>query len=179
MKASEIVNKLKDVLLSSTEKEEETTPEVELKEEAPKAKKANKEEVKTETSNAEVKQINYSADEEPAEEATKENLEEETKENLEEAAPVEEEEKEKEESPYVTKEELSEVKAMVEKIMGMMEVKDYAKAEVPQELSTDEAPTEPLSHSPENQVSEKLGASISPNQNLNTTYGRVLKALSK
>ena len=38
MKASEIVNKLKDVLLSSTEKEEETTPEVELKEEAPKDK---------------------------------------------------------------------------------------------------------------------------------------------
>jgi len=171
MKASEIVNKLKDVLLSSTEKEEETTPEVELKEEAPKAKKANKEEIKTETSNAEVKQINYSADEEPAEEAAKENLEE--------AAPVEEEETETKESPYVTKEELSEVKAMVEKIMGMMEVKDYAKAEVPQELSADETPTEPLAHSPENEVSEKLGAKISPNQNLNTTYGRVLKALSK
>jgi len=68
---------------------------------------------------------------------------------------------------------------MVEKIMGMMEVKDYAKAEVPQELSADETPTEPLAHSPENEVSEKLGAKISPNQNLNTTYGRVLKALSK
>ena len=68
MKASEIVNKLKDVLLSSTEKEEETTPQVELKEEAPKANKANKEEAKPKTAKAEVRQINYSADEKLAEE---------------------------------------------------------------------------------------------------------------
>ena len=49
MKASEIVTKIKDVLLSSSEKEEERTPDVELKEEAPKAKKEEaKEEIKEE-----------------------------------------------------------------------------------------------------------------------------------
>jgi hypothetical protein len=67
---------------------------------------------------------------------------------------------------------------MVEKLRGMIEAKEEAKEEVPQELSADE-PAEAIAHSPENEVSEKLGAKISPNQNLNTTYGRVLKALSK
>ena len=61
MKASEIVNKLKDVLLSSTEKEEITTPEVELKEETPKAEEANKEELQTESSKD--NQENYSTEE--------------------------------------------------------------------------------------------------------------------
>jgi len=171
MKASEIVNKLKDVLLSSTEKEEETTPEVELKEETPKAKKANKEEAKTETPEAEVRQINYSADEEP----TEEKLAEETDEDVDVDVDIDEKEKTTE---YATKEELSEVRAMVEAIMAKMEAKEYAKAEVPQELSAEEAPTEPLAHSPENEVSENLGARISPNQRANTTYSRVLNAIS-
>ena len=57
MKASEIVTKIKDVLLSSSEKEEETTPDVELKEEAPKAKKEEaKEEIKEEAPAADVKE---------------------------------------------------------------------------------------------------------------------------
>ena len=49
MKASEIVTKIKDVLLSTNSEEEVTTPEVELKEEAPKAKKKEaKKEIKEE-----------------------------------------------------------------------------------------------------------------------------------
>jgi hypothetical protein len=166
MKASEIVNKLKDVLLSSTEKEEETTPQVELKEEAPKANKANKEEAKPKTAKAEVRQINYSADEKLAEEID---------EDVDVDVDIDEKEKTTE---YATKEELSEVRAMVEAIMAKMEAKEYAKAEVPQELSAEEAPTEPLAHSPENEVSENLGARISPNQRANTTYSRVLNAIS-
>ncbi len=75
MKASEIVTKIKDVLLSSSEKEEETIPDVELKEEAPKAKKEEaKEEIKEEAPAADVKEVSYSA-EEGAEELQEDNYE--------------------------------------------------------------------------------------------------------
>ena len=157
MKASEIVNKLKDVLLSSTEKEEITTPEVELKEEAPKAEEANKEELQTESSKD--NQENYS---------TEEELQDKAELMPEEEAPVME---------YATKEEVAELKSMVEKLRGMIEAKEEVKEEIPQELSSEE-PAEAISHSPENEVSEKLGVRHAVNANQNTTYSRVLNAIS-
>ncbi len=165
MKASEIVTKIKDVLLSSSEKEEETTPDVELKEEAPKAKKEEaKEEIKEEAPAADVKEVSYSA-EEGAEELQEDNYEEDI---VEDAPAVE----------YATKDEVVEIKAMVEKLRGMIEAKEEAKEEVPQELSADE-PAEAINHSPENEVSEKIGTRFAPNANRNTTYNRVLNAISK
>jgi len=163
MKASEIVTKIKDVLLSST-KEEETIPEVELKEEAPKAKKEAKEEIKEEAPAANVQKITYSA-EEGAEELQEDNYEEDI---VEESPAVE----------YATKDEVAELKSMVEKLRGMIEAKEEAKEEVPQELSADE-PAEAISHSPENEVSEKIGVRFAPNARVNTTYNRVLNAISK
>lgn len=164
MKASEIVTKIKDVLLSSA-KEEETTPDVELKEEAPKAKKEEaKEETKEEAPAANVEKISYSA-EEGAEELQEDNYEEDI---VEDAPAVE----------YATKDEVVEIKAMVEKLRGMIEAKEEAKEEVPQELSADE-PAEAINHSPENEVSNNIGVRFAPNSNRNTTYNRVLNAISK
>jgi hypothetical protein len=111
MKASEIVTKIKDVLLSSS-KEEENTPEVELKEEAPKAKKEAKKEIKEEAPAANVQKITYSA-EEGAEELQEDNYEEDI---VEDAPAVE----------YATKDEVSELKSMVEKLKGMIEAKEEA-----------------------------------------------------
>ena len=165
MKASEIVTKIKDVLLSST-KEEETTPEVELKEEAPKAKKEEaKEEIKEEAPAAQGDgRVEYSA-----EEATEELQEDNYEEDIVEDAPAVE---------YATKDEVVEIKAMVEKLRGMIEAKEEAKEEVPQELSADE-PAEAINHSPENEVSNNIGVRFAPNANRNTTYNRVLNAISK
>ena len=164
MKASEIVTKIKDVLLSTNSEEEVTTPEVELKEEAPKAKKKEaKVEIKEEVPAENVTKITYSA-EEPTDELQEDVYEDEI---VEEAPAVE----------YATKDEVSELKAMVEKLRGMIEAKEEAQEEVPQELSADE-PAEAISHSPENQVSDKIGAGFAPNANKNTTYNRVLNAIS-
>ena len=169
MKASEIVTKIKDVLLSTSEKEEENFDDVELKEEAPKAKKEAKEEIKEEAPAANVQKITYSA-EEGAEELQEESEMKHTPDH-----------KEYEENPaveYATKDEVSELKSMVEKLRGMIEAKEEAKEEVPQELSAEE-PAEAISHSPENEVSEKNGVRFAPNARVNTTYNRVLNAISK
>ena len=72
---------------------------------------------------------------------------------------------------------MAELKSMVEKLKGMVEAKDETKEEVPQELSSEE-PAEAISHSPENKVSENIGVKFSPNANRNTTYNRVLNAIS-
>ena len=161
MKASEIVTKIKDVLLSSSEKEEETTPEVDLKEEAPKAKKEAKKEIKEEAPKAQGDgRIEYSA-EKGAEELQEESEMKHTPDH-----------KEYEENPaveYATKDEVSELKSMVEKLKGMIEAKEEAKEEVPQELSAEE-PAEAINHSPENEVSEKNGVRFAPNARVNTTY---------
>ena len=146
MKATEIVSKLKDVLLSSTE-------EVETKE-------AVQEEVQLEAATEEV------------------NEEEEVQ--LEEAPEVEASEEveamePKSEMSYATKEELAEVKAMVEKLMGQLEAKEESKQEVPQELSADE---EPLTHSPENSTESKNLHLYSQNAPA-TTLDRVLARLNK
>tara|TARA_B100000470_G_scaffold213572_1_gene194191 strand:+ start:1018 stop:1524 length:507 start_codon:yes stop_codon:yes gene_type:complete len=166
MKASEVINRLKDVLLSSTETQEvvktTTKEDVELKEQAPKVQdKSNPTD--------DIREISYSSDE-----VKSEKLAEGIDEDVDVDVDIDEKERTTE---YATKEELSEVRAMVEKLRAIVESKEEAYADVPQELSSEE-PIEPLSHSPENEVSEKLGVRISPNQRANTTYGRVLNAIS-
>jgi hypothetical protein len=100
--------------------------------------------------------------------------------NLEEA-PVQEE---KEEMNYATKEELTALAESVEEVkeslknlidkMGHGEEKEEM-SEQQEELSKPAA--EGIKHSPEN-VEEKLGARFAVNSNQNTTYGRVLQAIS-
>ena len=166
MKASEIVTKIKDVLLSTNSEEEITTPEVELKEDAPKAKAKKEEavkEIKEEATAANVTKITYSA-----EEATEELQEDNYEEDIVEETPAVE---------YATKDEVNELKSMVEKLRGMIEAKEETQEEVPQELSADE-PAEAISHSPENEVSNNIGVRFAPNANRNTTYNRVLNAIT-
>ena len=166
MKASEIVTKIKDVLLSTNSEEKVTIPEVELKEDAPKAKAKKEEavkEIKEEATAANVTKITYSA-----EEATEELQEDNYEEDIVEETPAVE---------YATKDEVNELKSMVEKLRGMIEAKEETQEEVPQELSADE-PAEAISHSPENEVSNNIGVRFAPNANRNTTYNRVLNAIT-
>jgi hypothetical protein len=147
MKATEIVSKLKDVLLSSTEEVE--------------AQDVVQEEVQLES-------------------ATEEVTEEDVKTELEEAPEVDASEEveamePKDEMSYATKEELAEVRAMVEKMMGQLDAKEESKEEVPQELSADEAP---LTHSPENATESKNLHLYSQNKP-QTTLDRVLARLNK
>jgi hypothetical protein len=81
----------------------------------------------------------------------------------------------KEEMSYATKEELAEVRAMVEKVMGQLEAKEESKEEVPQELSADE---QPLTHSPENST-ESRGLHLYSQHGPQTTLDRVLARLTK
>jgi hypothetical protein len=147
MKATEIVSKLKEVLLSSAE---------------------------------EVETQDIAQEEVQLEDATEEVKEEEVMTELEEAPEVEASEEveamePKSEMSYATKEELAEVKAMVEKLMGQLEAKEESKQEVPQELSADE---EPLTHSPENATESKNLHLYSQNAPA-TTLDRVLARLNK
>ena len=176
MRASEIVNKLKDVLLSSTEVEkvEESTIEnkVDLKEDdLSKTKKVESKKVANEATKEtpkqedDIREVSYSAEEVLAEVPM-----EDTQEEIVEEAPK-----------YATIEEVAEIKAMVEKLRGMVEATYETSPDVPQELSSDQKDvemTEPLAHSPENEVSEKLGVRYATNANTNTTYSRVLNAIS-
>ena len=176
MRASEIVNKLKDVLLSSTEVEkvEESTIEnkVDLKEDdLSKTKKVESKKVANEATKEtpkqedDIREVSYSAEEVLAEDPM-----EDTQEEIVEEAPK-----------YATIEEVAEIKAMVEKLRGMVEATYETSPDVPQELSSDQKDvelTEPLAHSPENEVSEKIGVRYATNANTNTTYSRVLNAIS-
>ena len=96
MKASEVINRLKDVLLSSTETEEvaktTTKEDVELKEQAPEVQNENVSEesssdknIDNSTSSEDIREINYSADEvtsDSKEEIKSEELEEEPQEDI-------------------------------------------------------------------------------------------------
>lgn len=101
--------------------------------------------------------------------------------NLEEA-PVQEEEKS--EMNYATKDELTalaesveevkeQIKGLIDAISGDKEKEEMSQQQ--EELSKPAA--EGIKHSPEN-VEEKLGARFAVNSNQNTTYGRVLQAIS-
>jgi hypothetical protein len=101
--------------------------------------------------------------------------------NLEEA-PVQEEEKS--EMNYATKDELTALAESVEEVKGQIKELidaisgDKEKEEMSQQQEELSKPAaEGIKHSPEN-VQEKLGARFAINSNQNTTYGRVLQAIS-
>lgn len=153
MKANEIVERFKNVLLSTETKEEETPvveDQVELSEEA--------------------KDIQVDAAEE-----VKETEEVEMTEELEETEEVKEEVME-EEDKYATKEELA--KAMAE-VRGMIEELTAQKEEleVPTELSNQEPAVEPLSHSPEAEVSKKPTHLFAQNRS-KSTLDRVMSKIT-
>jgi hypothetical protein len=132
MKANEIVERFKNVLLSTETKEEETPvveDQVELSEEAKDIQVDAAEEVK------ETEKVEMTEELEETEEVTEEVMEEEDK--------------------YATKEDLAkamaEVKGMIEELTAQKE----EELEVPTELSNQEPAVEPLSHSPEAEVSKK------------------------
>ena len=153
MKATEIVSKLKDVLLSSTEEvETQEAVQQEVQEDV-------QEEVQLEAATEEVTEEEVQLEEAPEVEASEE---------VEAMEP-------KSEMSYATKEELAEVKAMVEKLMGQLEAKEESKQEVPQELSADE---QPLTHTPENST-ENRGLHLYSQNGPQTTLDRVLARLTK
>ena len=117
------------------------------------------------------------AAEEPAEEeaSKEENLEEE----------------DKEEMKYATKQELAEVKEMIEEIKGMIEKKEEMSEETPQEnLSQQSEPVqeevkeeieelskvERVKHNPEKESKKKLN--LKESKRLSTTYDRVLSRIT-
>jgi len=101
--------------------------------------------------------------------------------NLEEA-PVQEEEKS--EMNYATKEELTALAESVEEVKGQLQTiiesigeKKEEKEEMAKQEQLSKPAAEGIKHSPEN-VESKQGARFAVNSNQNTTYGRVLNAIS-
>ena len=101
--------------------------------------------------------------------------------NLEEA-PVQEEEKS--EMNYATKEELTALAESVEEVKGQLQTiiesigdKKEEKEEMAKQEQLSKPAAEGIKHSPEN-VESKQGTRFAVNSNQNTTYGRVLNAIS-
>ena len=99
----------------------------------------------------------------------------------EEASKEENLEEEKEEMQYATKEELAEVKKMIEEIKGMIEKKDEMSAEEPQpetkeELSAVEEPVEKIKHNPEKETKKVMN--LYAQKRTQTTYDRVLSKIA-
>lgn len=153
MKATEIVEKLKDVLLGSQEVE-------------------NQEEIKEELSATEevVEEVNESPEGEEVVLSEGDQLEQDQ---------VVEAEEEATKASYVTKEEFAELKAMVESLMG--EIKSTSEkynSEVPkEELAAVEADIEPMVHTPESKAEVEMKL-FSQNRR-ETTLDRVLNNMSK
>jgi len=153
MKATEIVEKLKDVLLGSQEVE-------------------NQEEIKEELSATEevVEEVNESPEGEEVVLSEGDQLEQDQ---------VVEAEEEATKASYVTKEEFAELKAMVESLMG--EIKSTSEkynSEVPkEELAAVEADIEPMVHTPEAKAEVEMKL-FSQNRR-ETTLDRVLNNMSK
>ena len=158
MKANEIVERFKNVLLS-TETKEETAEEqapvvedqVELSEEA--------------------KDIQVDAAEE-----VKETEEVEMTEEIEETEEVEEEVME-EEDKYATKEDLAKAMAEVRGMIEELTAQKEEELEVPTELSNQEPAVEPLSHSPEAEVSKKPTHLFAQNRS-KSTLDRVMSKIT-
>jgi hypothetical protein len=159
MKASEIVEKFKNVLLNADE--EQVQPEMEMKEESD--IEVKEEEVVLSKQTEEVKE---------SEETTELSEEVEAGYDKKEMEEVPSEEKEPE---YVTKEELAkaiaEVKAMVSKLSQeeeALEVPQELEAEEKQELSAQEPEVEPIKHSPESEVGKKQEFLYAQKRNMST-----------
>ena len=109
------------------------------------------------------------SDEVPAKEEAKEEVEE--TEDLEEEV--------KEEMSYATKEELAEVKTMVEEIKAMLEPKEEMSEEVKEEEVKEElSSVKPIKHNPEASTPQKKQVQFAKGQ-FNTTLDRVLSKLNK
>ena len=154
MKANEIVERFKNVLLSTETKEEETPvveDQVELSEEAKDIQVDAAEEVK------ETEEVEMTEELEETEKVTKEVMEEEDKDD--------------------TKEDLAkamaEVKGMIEELTAQKE----KELEVPTELSNQEPAVEPLSHSPEAEVSKKPTHLFAQNRS-KSTLDRVMSKIT-
>jgi len=93
-------------------------------------------------------------------------------------------EEEKEEMSYATKEELAEVKTMVEEIKAMLEPKEEMSEEVKEEVEEVEEVKEelsavkPIKHNPEANTPQKKQVQFAKGQ-FNTTLDRVLSKLNK
>ena len=159
MKANEIVERFKNVLLNTDVKEETA------EEQSPVA------EEQVELSE-DVKDIQVEAAEE-----VKETEEVEMTEELEETEEVKEEmEDEDKMDKYATKEDLAkamaEMKGMIEELTAQKE-----ELEVPTELSNQEPAVEPLSHSPEAEVSKKPTHLFAQNRS-KSTLDRVMSKIT-
>lgn len=101
------------------------------------------------------------------------------KEEVEETEDLEEE---KEEMSYATKEELAEVKTMVEEIKAMLEPKEEmseeVKEEVVEEVKEELSAVKPIKHNPEASTPQKKQVQFAKGQ-FNTTLDRVLSKLNK
>lgn len=91
------------------------------------------------------------------------------------------EEEEKEEMGYATKEELAEVKDMIEEIKAMIEKKEDMSSqesteEVKEELSAVEEPVEKITHNPEGET--KSGGFLYGQSRATTTLDRVMSKIS-
>ena len=156
MKANEIVERFKNVLLSTETKEEETPvveDQVELSDEAKDIQVDAAEEVK------ETEEVEMTEEIEETEEVTEEVMEEEDMMDK-----------------YATKEDLAkamaEVKGMIEELTAQKE-----ELEVPTELSNQEPAVEPLSHSPEAEVSKKPTHLFAQNRS-KSTLDRVMSKIT-
>ena len=101
------------------------------------------------------------------------------KEEVEETEDLEEEVKE--EMSYATKEELAEVKTMVEEIKAMLEPKEEMSEEVKEELEEvkeELSSVKPIKHNPEASTPQKKQVQFAKGQ-FNTTLDRVLSKLNK
>ena len=89
------------------------------------------------------------------------------------------EEEVKEEMSYATKEELAEVKTMVEEIKAMLEPKEEMSKEVKEEEVKEElSSVKPIKHNPEASTPQKKQVQFAKGQ-FNTTLDRVLSKLNK
>ena len=102
------------------------------------------------------------SDEVPAKEEETEDLEEEVKEEM----------------SYATKEELAEVKTMVEEIKAMLEPKEEMSEEVKEEVKEELSAVKPIKHNPEASTPQKKQVQFAKGQ-FNTTLDRVLSKLNK
>ena len=92
------------------------------------------------------------------------------------------EEEVKEEMSYATKEELAEVKTMVEEIRAMLEPKEEmseeVKEEIVEEVKEELSAVKPIKHNPEASTPQKKQVQFAKGQ-FNTTLDRVLSKLNK
>ena len=154
MKATEIVEKLKEVLLGSQEVE-------------------NQEEIKEELTAAE--EVVESVEESPKEEEVVLSEEEQLEED---PADQDNEAGEEPEVAYVTKDEFAELKAMVESIMVDMKSTSEKYNEVPkEELSSVDVEAEPMVHTPE--VKPEVEMKLYAQNRAQTTLDRVLSNINK